>query len=206
MLIALTRNGMTRYRRRMAPRSYAMTARAAAASETRDRILDATIAIALETERLDFSLDQVAARADRTVQTILRRFGSRDGLVQQAVERGTARVAAERRPAEPGDIPGALSLLVEHYERWGAFMLRLLSQEGDADAGTITAGGQLLHRDWVTEVFTPGSDELTDLLVVATDLYTWKLLRLDRGLQPGEVLARITVLADAVLATQGARA
>jgi len=184
----------------MTPRSYTMTARAAAAAETRDRILDATIAIAFETQRLDFSLEEVAARADRTVQTILRRFGSRDGLVLQAVERGSARVAAERRPATPGDIPGALRLLVEHYEQWGRFMLRLLSRDDDPDAGGITAGGRLLHRDWVTEVFSPGSPELTDLLVVATDLYTWKLLRLDRGLEPAEVLARITALTDAVLA------
>jgi len=195
----------------MSPRSYTMSARAAAAAETRDRLLDATIAIALETQRLDFSLDQVAERAGRSVQTILRRFGSRDGLVQQAVERGSARVAAERRPAERGDIPGALSLLMEHYEQWGAFMLRLLAQEDDPDAGGITAGGRLLHREWVTEVFSPGSVELTDLLVVATDLSTWKLLRLDRGLSPAEVLSRVTALTDAVLAragviTPGARA
>ncbi|MES1169265.1 MAG: TetR/AcrR family transcriptional regulator [Leifsonia sp.] len=184
----------------MPPRRYTMSARATAAAETRDRILDATIAIALETQRLDFSLEQVAERADRSVQTILRRFGSRDGLVQQAVERGSARVAAERRPAEPGDISRALSLLMEHYEQWGAFMLRLLAQEHDPDAGGITAGGRLLHRDWVIEVFSPGSLELTDLLVVATDLSTWKLLRLDRGLEPAEVLSRITALTDAVLA------
>ena len=145
----------------MSPRSYTMTARAQAAAETHDRILDAAIAIALETQRLDFPLEEVASRADRTVQTILRRFGSRDGMIQQAVERGSARVAAERRPAEPGDIAGALRLLVDHYEQWGAFMLRLLAQEGDPDAGGITAGGRLLHRDWVTEVFG-GVDESAD--------------------------------------------
>ncbi len=190
----------------MTPRSYTMTARAAAADATRDGILDATIALALETQRLDFSLDEVAARADRSVQTILRRFSSRDGLIQQAAERGSARVAAERRPAEPGDIPGAMTLLVEHYERWGPFMLRLLARENDPDAGGITAGGQLLHRAWVTKVLSPESAELTDLLVVATDLYTWKLLRLDRGLEQADVLARMIALTDAVLATRGARA
>jgi AcrR family transcriptional regulator len=187
----------------MSHRAYSMSARAVTAAETRDRILDATIAIALETQRLDFSLEQVAERAGRSVQTILRRFGSRDGLVQQAIERGSTRVAAERRPAVPGDIRGALSLLVEHYEQWGAFMLRLLAHEDEPDAGGITAGGRLLHRDWVTEVFSPGAPELTaeltDLLVVATDLFTWKLLRLDRGLDAADVLSRMTALTDAVL-------
>lgn len=186
----------------MSPRPYTMTARAAAADATRDRILDATIAIALETERLDFALDQVAARAGRSVQTILRRFGSRDGLIEEAVAHGSARVAAERRPAEPGDIPAALGLLVDHYEQWGRFMLRLLARDDDQDARGITAGGQLLHREWVTTVFAPDSPELTDLLVVATDLYTWKLLRIDRGLDRRDVLERITALTDAVLAAQ----
>jgi AcrR family transcriptional regulator len=183
-----------------------MSTRAAAADETRDRILDATIALALETQRLDFPLDDVAARAGRSVQTILRRFGSRDGLIQQAVERGSARVAAERRPARPGDVAAALALLIEHYEQWGPFMLRLQSLESDPDAGGITAGGRLLHRDWVTEVFAPETDELTDLLVVATDLSTWKLLRVDRGLDPAVVLARMCALTDAVLCRRGTRA
>ena len=190
----------------MTPRPYAMSARAAAADETRDRILDATISIALETQRLDFSLDDVAVRAGRSVQTILRRFGSRDGLIQRAVERGSARVAAERRPARPGDVPGALSRLIEHYEQWGPFMLRLQSLESDPDAGGITAGGRLLHRDWVAEVFSPETEELTDLLVIATDLSTWKLLRVDRGLEPAVVLARMTALSNAVLARRGVRA
>ena len=40
-----------------------------------------------------------------------------------------------------------------------------------------------MHRTWVKEVFAPfvgPRDPLVDLLVVATDVYTWKLLRLDR--------------------------
>ncbi len=52
----------------------------------------------------------------------------------------------------------------------------------------ITERGKALHRAWVEEVFAPDlagapdPEELTDLLVVATDVYTWKLLRRDRGL------------------------
>ncbi|HEY4278351.1 MAG TPA: TetR/AcrR family transcriptional regulator [Conexibacter sp.] len=188
----------------MTPRSYTMSARADAADATRDRILDATIALALDRQALDFSLEQVAERSERSVQTILRRFGSRDGLLEVAIERGSAQVAADRRPPAPGDIPGALALLVERYERWGQFMLRLLAYEGgrddaDQDAATVTATGRLLHRRWVTEVFEPHGAELTDLLVVATDLYTWKLLRLDRGLSPHQTRQRIAALTDAVL-------
>jgi hypothetical protein len=43
----------------------------------------------------------------------------------------------------------------------------------------------------------PGA--LTDLLVVATDLYTWKLLRRDAGLDPRTTQERMLRLARAVL-------
>jgi len=43
-------------------------------------------------------------------------------------------------------------------------------------------------------------EELTDLLVVATDVYTWKLLRRDRGLDRPTAEARVRHLIVAVLA------
>ena len=43
-------------------------------------------------------------------------------------------------------------------------------------------------------------DELVDLLVVATDVYAWKLLRRDRGLSRQDTENRISSLVRAVLA------
>jgi hypothetical protein len=43
-------------------------------------------------------------------------------------------------------------------------------------------------------------DELVDLLVVATDVYAWKLLRRDRGLSRHDCENRIAGLVRAVLA------
>jgi predicted transcriptional regulator len=67
--------------------------------------------------------------------------------------------------------------------------------------------GRGLHRSWVEELF---SDELpadpaersrlVDALVVATDVYTWKLLRRDRGLSVEEVGDRMLLISSAVLA------
>ena len=68
--------------------------------------------------------------------------------------------------------------------------------------GVEATGG--LHRAWVAEVFGPmvSDDEaLLDLLVVATDVYTWKLLRRDRGLSRVRTEARMKALVTAVLAT-----
>jgi hypothetical protein len=47
----------------------------------------------------------------------------------------------------------------------------------------------------------PPADERVDLLVVATDVYTWKLLRRDRGLDRANAEHRVHTLICAVLAT-----
>ena len=181
-------------------RDYRMLARADSTSATRDAILDSTIALALERQAIDFTLDQVAERSGRTVQTVLRHFGSREALVGAAVDRASVQVAADRRPPD-GDRDTALDLLVEHYEKWGRFVLKLLA----LDEESITGAGRLVHREWVGEVFgdetSRASDPvaLVDMLVVVTDVYAWKLLRLDRGLPVEQVRHRIGAMCNALL-------
>lgn len=186
-------------------RRYTMTARARSVEETRTRILDATVA--LHTERLagDIGLDDIAGRAGVSVQTVLRHFGTRDGLLDAALARGQEQVAAERQ-APVGDVDAALRVLVDHYEERGDGVLVLLAQEGSEElARRITDSGRRMHRAWVEEVFAPhldgadDQDELTDLLVVATDVYTWKLLRRDRGLSRRQTEHRLRRLVDALV-------
>ena len=80
-----------------------MGARAQAVEETRRRILDALIALAGERPFAEITLDTVAERAGVSVQTVLRQFGSRDGLFAEAMDaghgrrRGRAAYAARRR-------------------------------------------------------------------------------------------------------------
>lgn len=188
-------------------RAYRQTARAEAAEQTRLRILDA--AFTLQSERLssEISLEDVAARAEVSVQTILRRFGNRAGLFDAAVVFANERVAEERRtPA--GDIPAAIRVLVEHYELRGDMALMMLAQETTyPHVRKLSDAGKHMHRTWVTEVFAPhlaglgtaARDEAVDLLVVATDVYTWKLMRRDRGLSRSQTENRIHTLVTAVL-------
>lgn len=58
-------------------RVYRMGSRAEAAEETRVRILDAVIGLHMERYHDQISLEDVAGRAGVTVQTVLRRFGSK---------------------------------------------------------------------------------------------------------------------------------
>lgn len=186
-------------------RRYTMTARARSVEQTRTRILDATVA--LHTERLatDIALDDIADRAEVSVQTVLRHFGTRDGLVDAALDHGRRAVVAERR-APVGDVDAAVRVLVDHYEERGDGVLVLLAQEGSQElARRITDDGRRLHRAWVEEVFGPhltaatDPGELADLLVVVTDVFSWKLLRRDGGLSREQTESRIRTLVGAVL-------
>jgi len=183
-------------------RTYTMTARARSVEQTRDRILDATATLHMERLAREIGLDDIAARADVSVQTVLRHFGSREALVDAAVARSQKQVLEERR-TPVGDIDAALRVLVAHYELRGDGVLLLLAQESSEEfARRITDTGKALHRRWVTDVFAPyagDDDALVDLLVVATDVYTWKLLRRDRGLSRARTTTRITDLVRAVL-------
>jgi AcrR family transcriptional regulator len=183
-----------------------MTARAQAVQETRERVLAAVLALHEHHLSSDISLADVAVEAGVSVQTVLRHFGSREGLIDAAVELATADVEAERR-SDPGDVAGAVRAVVDHYERRGDGVLLLLAQEGtEAFAANVTSTGRSLHRHWVEESFEPllprgaARPVAVDLLVVATDVYTWKLLRRDRGHSVRTTRRRMETLVRAVLA------
>jgi AcrR family transcriptional regulator len=183
-------------------RSYTMDARARAVERTRARIADALLELASVRRLAEISLDDVAEEAGVSVQTVLRHYGSRSGLIEGAREHATARIE-EERSAPVGDVDGAMRILLDHYEKRGRMSLLFLAQEDDdAVIAGITTRGKRMHRAWVAEVFAPfvnGDDELLDLLVVATDVYTWKLLRLDRRLSRSRTQQRMTTLVRAVL-------
>ena len=184
-------------------RKYTMGARAQAVDATRRRIVDALIALAGERPFAEVTLDTVAERAGVSVQTVLRQFGSRDGLFAEAMDAAMVDAEDERR-TPPGDVAAAVRIVVDHYERRGQTALLMLAQEGYDDvARKATDRGKAMHRDWVRDAFAPVTDDeaLLDLLVVATDVYTWKLLRIDRGHSRAVTERRLHHLVDAVLAT-----
>jgi AcrR family transcriptional regulator len=187
-----------------------MTARARAVEATRTSILDALVELAMERVFTEISLDVVAGRAGVSVQTVLRHFGSRDGLIDAGMLHAEQTVVEERRTPH-GEVSQAVRVIVDHYEQRGRSVLLLLAQEPtDPRVARITDNGRRLHRAWVEEVFAPllptkESERATgvDLLVVATDVYTWKLLRLDRGLTRAQAQQRIERLVRAVLTDLG---
>ena len=185
-----------------------MGARAQAVEETRRRILDAQISLVAERTFAEITLDTIADRAGVSVQTVLRQFGSRDALFASGLELAMTDVEDERRTPS-GDADAAVRVVVDHYERRGRTALLMLAQEGyDEIARKVTDRGKAMHRTWVRDAFAPAThDEAAlDLLVVATDVYTWKLLRIDRGHSRAVTEQRMHDLVDAVLASASAYA
>ena len=188
-----------------------MRARAESAGQTRTRIIRAAIDICMETMSLDFGLSEVAARARVSVQTLLRHFGSREGLLDAARRVAEAEVIDERRAAA-GDAAAAVRAIAGHYERSGDWSLAMLAREGrDQRARQVTDRGRRVHRDWVEKVFGPqlarapgDRAEIVDLLVVATDVYAWKLLRRDRRLSRPQVERRMLRMVNAIVSAREA--
>jgi AcrR family transcriptional regulator len=189
-------------------RAYVMRSRADAVTGTRRRILQAAFELSGEKLSLEIVLADVAQRAGVSVQTILRHFGSREALFEATTTFAQAQIVAERA-APAGDVPAAVQVIFSHYEARGDAVLRLLGQElWDEQVKRVTDRGRHTHRAWVQAVFAPqlaahpaaDREALTDLLVVATDVYTWKLLRRDKNLDRKAAERRVRRMIAALLA------
>jgi AcrR family transcriptional regulator len=136
----------------------------------------------------EFTLDQVALRAETTVQTVLRIFDSKEHLLFAALDQLAVR-GDSLKPTPPGDIAAAVTAVFDVYEAMGDFVIRQLNDEHRHPAlKPIVDRGRDNHRDWVKRAFAPqlaqcsgrARAELFSILDVATDVYVWKLLRRDQ--------------------------
>lgn len=168
-------------------RAYRQTVRAKAAEKTGERIVAAFRELFEKGWFEEVRLEDVAALAGVSVQTVVRRFGGKDGLLE-ACSAQVEREVREDRQLPVGDPGRAVSLLVAEYETRGDLVMRLLAQEDrHPSIKTVTDLGRKSHRGWTAEVFAPWLGRLNaedravalDRLVIALDVYLWKLVRVD---------------------------
>lgn len=172
-------------------RQYRMQARARSTEATREAILDA-VEVAFEELFYDeITLDSIAERAGVSVQTILRHFESKDRLFVTSLLHVGTKMGADRGLVPVGDVKKIVDDLVDHYEKYGNRVLRILAQENrEPNLKQVADIGRVFHAQWCEEAFSPGLKGLRGAkherrltqLVTCTDIYTWKLLRRDRGL------------------------
>ena len=184
-----------------------MATRAASAEATRERILGAACDAFLASWYDDVTLRDVAAATDVALQTVVNHFGTKEALYGAAVERISDAIEARRYDVEPGDVEGAVAGLIDDYDRTGDFTLRTLAEEGRlAVVGPGLARGRRGHQDWVEHVFPAALRGLRGAarqrrlaqLVAVTDVYTWKLLRRDKGLSRDQTVLAIRELVEAL--------
>ncbi len=171
------------------PRRYRQGARAEAAEATGRAIVGAFVDRLMKQWYDEVTLDLIARDAGVTVQTIVRRFGGKEGLLGEAVKVMAVRIEATRA-APAGDIGRAVNNLLADYEVTGDPVIRLLALEPRHKALSIMLNvGRASHRAWVGRVLSVQLERLDatareralDALVVVTDVYAWKLLRRDMG-------------------------
>lgn len=186
-----------------------MVKRAESVQATRERIIDATLDLFVERWPPEITMRDVAERAGVALQTVVNQFGNRSGLMAAAVEAERDRPvgAQDRSRARPDDIRGAVHLLMQDYERNGDHIIATLAlEESVPDVRAVLARGRTGHRRWVESTF-PGAlvglvgtrrARRLALLITATDVYTWKLLRRDQGLSVSQAELAIRELIEAI--------
>ena len=194
-------------------RTYTMSSRAEAVTDTRERIVRSAIGLLLENWYEDVTLAAIAAAAGVSHQTVLNHFESKEGV---ALGRGRdlrRETSARRGRAPPSDVAGAVHALVAttsgsatrmsagRRPPSGSDVLRALLDEARAS-----------HQQWLGQCSPSVSRDTAserrraiNALHAATDVYTWKLLRRDLGLSRTETERTMVDLVTGVLSEQRPR-
>jgi len=184
-------------------RLYRKSTRADREAATYDAILNAAFK-AFSTRPFDrVTLKQIASQSGVTVQTVIRRFGSKEELFQELAKREGERILADRNVPQEAGLKAALGALVEDYERDGDTIANFVAQEHLFEpVRSVVEHGRRVHREWVElhcEQLLTGCEgrsreRVIHAAIAATDLSMWKLLRRDLGLKPAEVAAVMSEL------------
>lgn len=173
---------------------YRMTGRAEAMAATRERIVGAMLDLVLTQAYEDITLAGIAEAAGVSHQTVLNHFGSKEGVARAAAEVLAQQTFEARSAARPGDVRGAIAVLVGEYERIGDANVRwALASERLGSLAPLLDDARAGHRAWLERVFGASLPRgpvtrarALHALHVATDVYSWKLLRRDLGLSREE--------------------
>jgi AcrR family transcriptional regulator len=175
---------------------------------TRERIV-LTAARIVSTEPFEaLTMRRVASDANVSLSTVVRHFGTKDALLAALVALGEEESPHRRKVTPPGDVAAAVRAVVDDYEMDGDSLLNVLAQEHRFPAvARLLEIGRKGHLEWIRTAFAPQLAELRGtrlrrvegLLVVGTDVYTWKILRRDRRLSRTETCASMTQLVNGVI-------
>jgi AcrR family transcriptional regulator len=189
-----------------ATRTYIKVARAEAEERTRQALIAAAEDAVLSGSWTGASLEVIADRAGVTKQTLLRQFGSKNGLLAHAFTQTAEEIRSQRFAAPTDDVAGAVDNLLAHYEEYGERAIKVGGLEGDG-LGEIAGQARRMHYEWVEHAFgawlgRERGRERTRLraaLIAVCDLQTWWILANDLGLDRRDVRATLIMTIDRLL-------
>jgi len=162
----------------------------------------------LRAQQSDANVERIVNAGVTLIKTSLRRFGSRDGVLEAAFQPLKYEVTSLRVETPPGDVEAAITSVLDQYEQIGDFNIRAL--EAEDQMALVHRGlelGRQSHREWLEFAFAPQLDGLRGherearlvALYAATDIYVWKLLRRDLKRSREETLDTMCRLVRGVL-------
>ena len=192
------------------PRAYDMTKRSDASGGTRRRIAEAALLLFKERDYDDVTLAEIARAAGVSHQTVLNHCENKAGVLLAAGELFSEELRALETDAVAGDVTSVVHATCVRYEvlgdanaRWAAMGTRA------PEVAEGLARGRLGFQAWLEEMLgdlMPGDDEPEERrrvllgLHAALDVFTWKLLRRDLGLDQAQTEAQLSDLVLGVLA------
>jgi AcrR family transcriptional regulator len=193
-------------------RPYRMRERLRAVERTRESILQAAFGLWLAHPYDEVTLDEVAAEAGVSRQTVHRQFGSKEDLLVAVIDWRRPREDEADAQIPPGDVEAAVRHIVDRYEAMGEVIVRFLALEGRVEAvDYFLATGRDAHRRWLERVFGPllpddrrNREEAVLTLYAATDVMVWTLLRRDFGRSRAQTEAIMRRLVDGALSALAA--
>ncbi|MBS0340758.1 MAG: TetR/AcrR family transcriptional regulator [Proteobacteria bacterium] len=174
----------------MSPRAYRQSVRASAVLDTARQIVDALAALLEERWFDEITLDDIAAAAGTTRQTVIRHFGSKAGVLSAMAAQMDASIREQRWGAPAQGVADIVALLMDDYERTGDILVRTLGQEARIpEFAAVLDRGRKGHREWIEDMFKAWLDKLDGQarrdrlaqLLAQTDVWIWHLLRRSQG-------------------------
>lgn len=178
-----------------------------AVEATRERILEAAVRAFTHELYEEVTLRRIAADAGTALQTVVNHFGAKEDLFGAVTERVGDSIEANRWQVVADDLDGAVALLVDDYERTADFTLRMLALEDRVPVVRPSLErGRKGHEAWVEHAFVGHLEGLQGTgrrrrlaqLVAITDIYTWKILRRDKGLDRDQTITAMRELVSAL--------
>lgn len=188
-------------------RSYDIRARADAAAKRRERVVEAAMGLFMSQPFDEVTLQSVADAAEVSLKTVMRTFGSKEGLVTACIAHGQVRENS-RRVVAVGDVEGAAEVLAARYEAMLGWTLRMVAlSERLPIVRTWIDTSRRTHLAWLAEVFAPwlpasGAERDVRLIQLfgATEVYCWWSARESLGFSRAKVASALRETLRALVA------